>query len=320
MHPSRRRFIKKFPAMTAIGLAKARAVIAAARRPQLHFPTSARERLAVTSYPFGAYIIAPHNRQRDPGKPGIDLKQWAAQMADEFGIRNINPVIQHFQSTDPSYLASFRKAIGKIGVRMVDLGLEDGRFYDPDPVERRKAIGYGQKGIEVALALGSPSVRQHVGARRGVPRSVRLAAESLGRLADYGARHNIVVNLENDSPTSEDPFFLVAVIEKANNPYLRALPDFGNSIRGHDNAYNERALEAMFRYALNMSHVKEHLRIKGGLEYHVDLPKIFAIARASSYRGYFSMEHDSGTGDPYAGTQQLVDVTLKYVSAYQKVD
>ena len=315
MHKSRRDFMKELPALTmAMGLASGADLYAKQKMPKLHFPTKPRDRLAVTSYPFRAFIDAPDNRQRDTSKRGISLLEFPAQMIEKFGIHNINPVIEHFASTDPAYLASFREAIAKAGSHIVDLGLNEGRFYDPDPSQRQKGIDDGKKGIDVALAVASPSVRQHVGGRRSPP-NVDLAAESLGKLAEYGAQQNIVVNLENDSPGPEDPFFLVQVIEKVNNPYLRALPDFGNSIRGHDEEYNERALKGMFAHAFNMSHVKEHLRTPEGQEYHVDLPRIFALARASSYHGYFSMEYDNKVGDPYAGTQQLVDMTLKCLSA-----
>lgn len=141
--------------------------------------------------------------------------------------------------------------------------------------------------------------------------NVDLAAQSLAKLASYGARKNVVINLENDSPGPEDPFFLVQVIEKVNNPYLRALPDFGNSIIGHDEAFNERALKGMFAHAFNMAHVKENLIDEKGRKYHVDLAHVFAIAKASGYRGYFSMEAESEAGDAWAGTQMLVDHTLK---------
>jgi sugar phosphate isomerase/epimerase len=316
MHQSRRDFMKELPALAmAVGLASDRDLYAKQKMPKLHFPSKPRDRLAVTSYPFRAYIEAPNNRQRDKSKPGITLLEFPAQMIRKFGIHNVNPVIEHFASTNPPYIASFREALVKAGSHIVDLGLNEGRFYDPDPDQRQKGIDYGKRGIDVALAVGSPSVRQHVGGRRGAPTNVDLAAESLGKLAEYGAQQNIVVNLENDSPGPEDPFFLVQVIEKVNNPYLRALPDFGNSIRGHDEEYNERALKGMFAHAFNMSHVKEYLHDRGGKEYHVDLPKIFAIAKASNYRGYFSMEYDSGVGDPYEGTRHLVDMTLKCLSA-----
>jgi sugar phosphate isomerase/epimerase len=315
MHKSRRDFLKDLPVWTmAASMAGGASLYAKERQPKLHFPKAPRDRLAVTSYPFRALIDAPNNRARNKDLPGMTLLEFPAQMVAKFGIRNVNPVIEHFASTEPDYIASFREALVKAGSHIVDLGLNEGRFYDSDPEQRQKGIDYGKKGIDVALAVGSPSVRQHVGGRRGEPTNVDLAAESLGKLAEYGAEKNIVVNLENDTPGPEDPFFLVQVIEKVNHPYLRGLPDFGNSIRGHDEEYNERALKGMFAHAFNMSHVKERLRTRDGKEYHVDLPKVFAIAKASHYRGYFSMEYDSGGGDPYAGTQQLVDMTLKCLS------
>jgi sugar phosphate isomerase/epimerase len=298
-----------------VGLAGGRDLFANQPMPKLHFPTAPRDRLAVTSYPFRAYIDAPGNDERDKRKPGMTLLEFPARMIERFGIHNVNPVIEHFASTDPPYLNSFREALAKAGSHIVDLGLNEGAFYDPDPGRRQKGIDDGKKGIDVALAVGSPSVRQHVGARRGVAQNVDLAAETLRKLADYGAQHNIVVNLENDTPGPESPFFLVQVIEKANHPYLRALPDFGNSIIGHDEEYNERALKGMFAHAFNMSHVKEDLRDEKGKEYHVDLPKVFAIAKASGYRGYFSMESENEGGDPWEGTQQLVNHTLKCLSA-----
>lgn len=316
MRQSRRDFMKELPALAiAAGLATRTDSFADQGMPKLHFPTAPRDRLAITSYPFRAFIDAPGNRGRDKSKPGFPLLDFPAQMVEKFGIHNVNPVVEHFASTDAAYLVSFREALVKAGSHIVDLGLNSGRFYDPDPAQRQKGIDGGKKGIDVALGVGSPSVRQHVGGRTRTADSVDLAAESLGKLAEYGAQHNIVVNLENDSPGPEDPFFLVQVIEKVNNPYLRGLPDFGNSIIGHDEEYNERALPGMFAHAFNMSHVKEYLRDQKGKDYQVDLPHVFAIAKASGYRGYFSMEYDTEVDDPYEGTKQLVAHTLTCLSS-----
>jgi hypothetical protein len=38
---------------------------------------------------------------------------------------------------------------------------------------------------------------------------------------------------------------------------------------------------------------------------------MFAIARQSGYRGYFSMEFETAGGDPFTGTTRLIDETLK---------
>lgn len=314
MSVSRRRFLESAAAAALGGAVAAGAGKLLGAQPHLKFPRIPRERLAVTSYPFRAYIESLTNHARDPHVPGMDLKEFAAMVAEKFDVHNINPLSNHLSSTTPAYLDSFRAAVAKAGSHMVGLGLEGATFWDPDPARRDAAVAYGKKWIDIAKVLGSPSVRQHMRGSHGAKPNVELAAKSLGQLADYGAKRSMVVNLENDSAVNENPFFIVKVIGIVANPYLRALPDFGNSRRGKDAAYNQRAVAAMFKHAFNMSHVKDALGGEGGVIYKIDVAKLFAIARASGYRGYFSMEWDTGAGlDPYQGTARLVEESLKYM-------
>lgn len=283
-------------------------------KPSLTFPSEPRQRLSVTSWPFRAYIETPTNHGRDTSKPGMDLKEFAATVMQRFGVPNINPLSDHFSSTDPAYLDAFRNAVEKAGSHVVDLGLSGKSFYDTDASVREAAVNYGRKWIDIAKVIGSPSVRQHIHAPANMPRDVDRAADSLGRLAEYGSKRNIIVNLENDSPVTEDPFFLVSILQKVNSPYLRGLPDLGNSIQGHDEKYNMRAVDAMFKYAYNMCHVKDIITTENGQVYRIDLAKMFKIAKANGYRGYYSMEYDTSSGDAFAGTQKLVNETLKYLA------
>jgi len=282
--------------------------------PQLQFPTEPRQRLAVTSYPFRAYIESPTNPGRDKSKPGMDLKEFPAMDVKRFQVHSINPLGDHLSSIEDDYLKAFRKAVEAAGSQLVDLGLSGRDFSHPNKANRDEAVAYGRKWIDIAARIGSPSVRQHLKTSPGSRPSAENAAESLSRLAEYGSRRNVVVNLENDSPGAEDPFFITEVLGKVNNPYLRALPDFGNSFRGHDAGYNRKAVDAMFKYAYNMCHVKDVLRTKDGEVYRVDLAEMFAVARANSYRGYFSMEFDTAAGDPFEGTERLVRESLQYLS------
>ncbi|MGH9400554.1 MAG: sugar phosphate isomerase/epimerase family protein [Terriglobia bacterium] len=269
--------------------------------------------MAVTSYPFRELIDSPTNPARDKTKPGMDLKDFAAMVVRRFGVHNINPLGAHFRSTDSRYLQEFRAAVAKAGSHLVDLGLGGGYFWDPELSRVQASIDYGKKWIDIAVVLGSPSVRQHLNGSPQVRPDVTRAAANLARLADYGATKGIVVNLENDSLRNEDPFFIVEVIEKVGNPYLRALPDFGNSIRGHDAAYNQRAVAKMFRHAFNMSHVKDTVAGDDGTFYKIDLAKMFVSAKASGYRGYFSMEWEDSAGDPFYGTERLIRESLRYL-------
>lgn len=306
---SRRQFLKTTSALTLAAMPGA----SGQPQPHLQFPTDPRMRLAVTSYPFRAYIESPTNSERDKSKPGMDLKEFPAMIAKRFGVHNINPLGAHLASTDQAYLESFRNAVETAGSHLVDLGLGGRDFSSSNKDLRDEAVAYGSKWIDIAAIIGSPSVRQHLRTQKGVAPSVENSAGSLGRLAAYAAKKNVVVNLENDSPGAEDPFFIVDVLRKVDSPYLRALPDFGNSIRGHDAEYNRRAVDGMLHYAYNMCHVKDVLVTPDGKRYNVDVPGMFALARANHYRGYFSMEFDTAAGDPFAGTEHLVQESLQYM-------
>ncbi len=310
---TRRSLLRTLPALAACSPPLLYSGEDTAHGPDLHFPKSPRERLAVTSWPFRGYIESPTNTAFDRHKQGMDLKDFAAFVVEKFGVHNINPLSSHFSSTDDTYFEQLRAAVAKADSHIVDLGLSGGHFYDPDKAKRDSAVDYGRKWIDIAVKIQSPSVRQHVSGSRSAKPDVALAAESLGELAEYGSKRNIIVNLENDNPVAENPFFLVEVIQRVNSPYLRALPDFGNSLQGQGQEYNQRAVKAMFKYAYGMAHVKDTITDEGKV-YTVNLKKMFAIAKASGYKGYFSMEYDTSSGDPVQGTQKLVQESLTYLA------
>lgn len=279
-----------------------RAPSRAATAPAIHFPTAPRERLAVASYPFRTFMDRP-------GHPGIKLTDFAAMVVEKFGLHNIEPLSQHFPSTEPAYLDELRKAVEHAHSHIVNIPASVGAsLYDPDAARRDKAIAGSRKWVDVAAALGSPSIRVHIQGARGTPPDAGRAAESLHQVADYGASRNVVINLENDDLDTEDAFFLAKVIDAVASPWLHALPDFGNSMMKGDEAFNYKAVEAMFRRAYNISHVKDS-EVDNGKVFRVSMAKTFGIAKAAGYRGYFSMEFE-GEGGPYEGTQKLIDESL----------
>ena len=201
--------------------------------PHLRFPSAPQARLAITSYPFRAYLDSPTNPGRDKSKRGMDLKEFPAMVAKRFHVHAMNPLADHLSSTDAAYLDSFRRAVADAHSAVVDLGLAGRDFSSSSKPVRDEAIAFGSRGIDLAVVIGSPSVRQHLRASKDAAPSIEQTAGSLTKLAAYGATKNIIVNLENDSPGAEDPFFIVKVIRcKVNSLYLRALPDFGNSASG----------------------------------------------------------------------------------------
>ena len=302
--------------------------------PSIRFPAAARERIAIASYPFREFIAGREEggdgRQHDGGGPRgdvingasasrrggvggkMELKEFAAHLSAKFNIKKIEPWSAHFRSLEKAYLQELRAAVAKAGGAIVNIAV-DGEHspYAADGAERERAVAFGKQWIDAAVAIGSPSVRTNIPPAKDGKPDVQRTAESLQRVAEYGAAKNVVVNLENDNPASEDPFFLVKVIAKVNSNWLRALPDFANTLAAFEEEYAYRGIEAMFGHAYNISHVKE-TEVGDGKDKiaHVDLPRTFGIAKKHVYKGYFSMEWDS-PGDPYAGTSGLIEKTLQ---------
>jgi sugar phosphate isomerase/epimerase len=314
---SRRRFLQSSAgALAASASTFVPKAFSASTEPHLSFPSEPRQRLAVPSWPFRGYIEAPTNKwARGPKLPGMDLKDFAAMVVKRFNVRNIEPLSDHFSSTEASYLREFRANVEKAGARVVNVpaDLRDS-FYDSVDAKRQRAVGDGKKWIDVAVAIGSPSVRLHIAGAHNVKPDVERTVDSLKRVAEYGAQKNVLVNLENDDNVTEDPFFIVQVIEKVNHPYLHALPDFCNSMLTHDQEFNNRAMDAMFKHAYNISHMKDSEVGEKGKLYTVDVAKCFEIAKANGYRGYFSLEWE-GQGEPNGGVQKLIEESLKNLSA-----
>jgi sugar phosphate isomerase/epimerase len=314
---TRRAFLEKASVLTAGAFAAASGLppAAAESKPEPHiaFPSSPRDRLAVASYPFRAYIDSPNNRDRNRSLPGMDLTDFPAEVVRKFNVHNIEPHNRHFRSLDAAYLDRLLEALQKANVRAVDIAV-DGHdsFYDEDPSIRKKAVAYAKTWVDVAAAIGCPSIRTHIAGKSSpnLPRTV----ESLRQVANYGAEKNVVVNLENDDLVSEDAFFIVKVIEAVTNPYLHALPDFANSMLTGDADFNYRAVQAMFQHAYCICHVKDGETGDGGKEFDIDIAKTFGILKASGYRGYCSMEYDSEGGDPYAATAKLIEQSLQYLA------
>jgi sugar phosphate isomerase/epimerase len=282
-------------------------------QPHMKFPAVPRQRLAVATWPFRAEIEAANNEYRDKKKPGMDLRDFCAGVRKKFDVPGVEPLSAHFPSTDENYLKRFREAIEKAGVHIVDIPVDSHQsFYDPDAAKRKQAIDNGKKWVDIAVIVGSPSIRTSIAEVPNAKPNVEMAASALRELADYAATRDVQINLENDDLVSEDALFIVKVLETARHPYLHALPDFCNSMLSGNEQFNYLAVTAMFQHAYNICHVKDAEVGEQGKVYRIDLKQTFHILRVGKYRGYLSMEFE-GEGDPYEGTKKLIAVSLQWL-------
>lgn len=306
---TRRRFLQQ-GALTAAGVWASSALGHAAAAPNLQFPSQPRERIAIASYPFREFIAGEDNKAEKP----MELKDFAAHVIEKFNINKIEPWTGHFPSTDQRYLRQFRASVEKAKAKIVNIAV-DGEFslYAAHDTERDHAIAFSKEWVDHAVTLGSPSIRTSLPPAKDSKPDLDRAAASLTQIAEYASTKGIVVTLENDNSLSEDPFFLVSLVEKVNNPWLHTLPDFGNTLAAKDPDYAYRGIDAMFGKAYCIAHVKSAETNGRGITAHVDMAKTFGILKQRDYKGYCSMEWDD-VGDPYQGTADLIKQTVQYLS------
>jgi sugar phosphate isomerase/epimerase len=315
---NRRQFVEVC-AVAAVGASLLPELLHASSGPSIRFPSAPRELVAVAAYPFREFIVGW--KGWDSKSPSsihpaqqIELKDFAAHVAEKFNIHKIEPWSRIFPSTEPRYLEQVRNEVEKAGSAVVDIAVDgEDSQYSTDASERERALIFSKQWIDVGAALGSPSIRTHIEDPKKSKPDASRAAETLQEVADYAAKKNVVVHLENDNPVSEDPFFIVQVIERVNSPWLRALPDFGNSLSAHGEHFGYRAIDAMFAYAFGICHVKDGEVNEQGKAVHVDLARTFAILKKHAYKGYCSIEYDA-PGDPYKPTADLIEKTVRFLS------
>jgi sugar phosphate isomerase/epimerase len=278
----------------------------------VQFPTDARERVAIASYPFRDFILGSRD---GAAAQKMDLKDFAAHCGEKFNIRKIEPWNRHFPSTDAKYLEEFRASIEKARGAVVNIAVDgDDSPYAADSSERNRAVTFSKKWIDVAVAIGSPSVRTNIAEAKDSRPDLDRAADSFKRVVEHAAAKNVVVHLENDNAITEDPFFLVQLIEKVNSPWLHSNPDFCNTLATGREEYAYKGIAAMFQHAYGICHVKDMETNEKGQIFRVDMARTFSILKRANYRGYCSMEFDTH-GDPYPGTAALIAQTLQYLGS-----
>lgn len=82
-------------------------------------------------------------------------------------------------------------------------------------------------------------------------------------------------------------------------------------MRAGNEQLNYDAVTAMFRRAYHIAHLKDS-EVTPGKVFRIDLGRMFGIAKASGYKGYFSVEFE-GEGDPYVEIGRLIEAGLKFL-------
>jgi sugar phosphate isomerase/epimerase len=172
---------------------------------------------------------------------------------------------------------------------------------------RKKNIDHTRRCIELAYAMGIPTMRVNTGrwgtikdfnelmAQKGIEptpadrtddEGFAWVIDSFGQLVDTAANCGVVLGLENHWGLGRTAEGVLRVIDAVNSPWLQATLDTGNFL--------ERQYEQYELLAPRSAFVQAKTYFGGGTWYtlEVDYDRVADVLRRAGYRGYISLEFE----------------------------
>jgi L-ribulose-5-phosphate 3-epimerase len=228
-------------------------------------------------------------------KRELDNLAFAKTARLDFGIGAVEYVNQFFKDK-----AKDRTYLGEMLKRSRDNGVEnrlimcdgEGALGDPDEARRLQAVENHFKWIEAAKFLGCKMIRVNAQSSGGYDEQMKLCADGLHRLTEFGAKAKIAVVVENHGGVSSKGQWLTGVIKMVNHPMCGALPDFGNFRVSKDEEYDRyKGVAEMMPFAKAVSAKSNNFDERGeetGTDYH----RMIKIVLDAGYNGFVGVEYE----------------------------
>ena len=181
---------------------------------------------------------------------------------------------------------------------------------------------YSKKCIDLAAALGSPSVSLTSG--RPVPgvlpaESMKWLRDSLAELLEYAGARSVRIGIEYEPGLLIERYEeLAALIEDMNSDYLGANLDLGHShVLGEDPETVIRGLGCrIFHLHIEDIESRKHYHLIPG-QGSMDFPELFALLRRSGYDGFFTVELYTYPHRPKEAAREAFEF-LRHISSLEE--
>ncbi len=227
----------------------------------------------------------------------LDNLDFAKTAKLDYGISAVEYVNQFFKdkAKDTAYLREMLKRSRDYGVenRLIMCDGE-GALGDPDAAKRQQAVENHYKWVEAAKFLGCQMIRVNAQSRGSYDEQMKLAADGLRKLTEFGAKSKIAVVVENHGGLSSNGAWLVGVMKMVNHPMCGTLPDFGNFRVSREEEYDRyKGVTELMAFAKAVS-AKSHDFDERGEEIHTDYHKMMKIVLDARYSGFVGIEYEGG--------------------------
>ncbi len=295
--PDRRRFLRQaaVSAGTLVAGSGGALCAAAGSSPAEDAQSSRRQSIAVSTYSFWRF------------QEGLQLPiETCIDLAAEMGFDAVEILHRQMTQTDNAYLQQLKRRALVNGVALCGMSTHQG-FVHADQAKRQENIDHTLQCIEIAYALGIPTIRVNTGRwgtvksfdelmkNRGVEptpegrsdeEAFQWVIQCLEACLPLAEKRGVLLALENHWGLSRTVEALLRIIKAIDSPWLGALMDTGNFL---EDPYDD--LEALAPYTI---YVQAKTYFGGGTWYTLDLdyPRIAALLERHHYRGYVSLEFE----------------------------
>jgi len=261
--------------------------------------TSKRVKLGISSYSYW------HFR---PPKVSIET---VIDKAAELGVEGVDILHRQMDVEERSYLQHLKRRAFVNGVDLICLSIHQD-FVSPDMDDRNKNIEHTLHCIELAYAMGIPSIRLNSGRWGTVKSFDRLmelrgeepplegytdddafgwCIDSIEKCLPKAEECGVLLALENHWGLSRKPENILRIVNAIDSPWLGVLMDTGNFLEEPYERLEQMAPKAVF--------VQAKTYYGGGEWYTLDLDykRIANILADVNYKGYVSLEFE-GKEDP----------------------
>ena len=247
----------------------------------------------------------------------IDHLDFAAIAKNDFSINAIEYVNSFFfnHAKDNAYLIEMKNRADDHGVKSLLIMCDnEGNLGEREEKKRIQAVQNHYKWAEAAKFLGCHSIRVNARSFGTYDEQIKLAADGLRRLVEFGDNIEINIIVENHGGLSSNGEWLSSVMKEVNHPRIGTLPDFGNFRIENDNWYDRyKGMKELMPYAKAVS-AKSHEFDKNGDETGSDYYRMMDIVLENGYNGYVGIEYEGSKHSEMEGIR-LTNKLLKKIQS-----
>jgi L-ribulose-5-phosphate 3-epimerase len=272
---NRRNFLERTAALGGAGVL-APAILKAAERVALsHSPRMTKDDISLAQWALVDEVRA--------GK--WKTTEFAKVAKEDFGLSGIEYVNTLMEVPTEGYLKKLKKNAEDHGVTSVLIMVDDEGDGCSHTKEGRKQFDINhRKWIDAAHYLGCHAIRTNcrgsqVAQKVSKEESLKWAAESYNMLLEYAIPAKIQVVIENHGGLSNDPDWMVSLMNEVDNLYFGTYPDWREPSADFDNV---EYLQKTLPYAKGMSYRNQPTEELSA--------KMIRMSREGGYRGWYGIE------------------------------